>query len=151
MKQILALVGVVAVLVSGSAHEAANAAPQPSPKEVIDAFNQMAFFDNKPVEAVEKYFAPDVIEHDPLLPSGRAGIVEYLRKRWSASAPLKDKIYHVIAEDDLVAVHHHVFKGADDPGVAYVDIFRVHGGKVVEHWDVGQPVPTASANHNGVF
>ncbi|MEU9407929.1 hypothetical protein AB0E08_19915 [Streptomyces sp. NPDC048281] len=35
--------------------------------------------------------------------------------------------------------------------VVVVDIFRVRDGKVVEHWDVIQPVPETSANDNTVL
>jgi predicted SnoaL-like aldol condensation-catalyzing enzyme len=39
----------------------------------------------------------------------------------------------------------------DDLGQAVVDIFRVEDGRIVEHWDVLQPVPAESANSNGMF
>jgi predicted SnoaL-like aldol condensation-catalyzing enzyme len=145
---------VFAALICGSAAESVAADAQLSPKQVIDRFNQLAFFDNKPVEAVERYFSPNIIEHDPGLPSGRAAIVEYLKKRWASAAPMKDKIYHVIADGELVAVHHHVLthpEDPNDPGLAYVDLFRVHNGLVVEHWDVGQAIPRTAANSNGMF
>lgn len=32
-----------------------------------------------------------------------------------------------------------------------VDLFRVRGGKTVEHWDVLQDVPATAANDNGMF
>ena len=39
----------------------------------------------------------------------------------------------------------------DDRGVAVVDIFRIEDGRVVEHWDVIQPIPERAANDNGMF
>ena len=41
---------------------------------------------------------------------------------------------------------------ADDRGSAIVDIFRFDvNGKIVEHWDVIQPIPEKTASGNGLF
>ena len=59
-----------------------------------------------------------------------------------------------MAEGDLVVIHSH---GIDNPGdkndlgVAVVDIFRVNGDLITEHWDVGQKVPETSKNSNTMF
>jgi predicted SnoaL-like aldol condensation-catalyzing enzyme len=50
-----------------------------------------------------------------------------------------------------VAVHSHGVFSAGDRGIAVVDILRVERCKVVEHWDVVQPVPEKSVNSNGMF
>ncbi|MGN6657417.1 MAG: nuclear transport factor 2 family protein, partial [Achromobacter mucicolens] len=39
----------------------------------------------------------------------------------------------------------------EDRGQAVVDIFRLEGGKIVEHWDVSQEIPENPANKNGMF
>jgi len=68
---------------------------------------------------------------EPFLLSTRISIIQS-----SASSPTAN----------LVAVHSHGVFAAGDPGIAVVDILRVEGCKVVEHWDVVQPVAGKSAN-----
>jgi len=36
-------------------------------------------------------------------------------------------------------------------GLAIVNIYKLENGKVVEHWDVIQPIPEKTANNNGMF
>lgn len=59
-----------------------------------------------------------------------------------------------IAEGDLVVLHVFSRAAPDDKGEAVVDIFRFNDdGKIVEHWDVVQPLPKPEemAQQNGVF
>jgi predicted SnoaL-like aldol condensation-catalyzing enzyme len=35
--------------------------------------------------------------------------------------------------------------------VAYYDLFRVAGGKIVEHWDIIAPIPPSLPHDNGLF
>ena len=48
-------------------------------------------------------------------------------------------------------VHVHAVREPGTRGNAIIDIFKLENGKVVEHWDVLQIVPDASANANGMF
>ena len=57
----------------------------------------------------------------------------------------------LIAEANLVAVHSHLKLTPDDRGSAVMDVFRLDNGKIVEHWDVAQPIPEKSANSNTMF
>ncbi|WP_334489637.1 nuclear transport factor 2 family protein [Bradyrhizobium algeriense] len=55
----------------------------------------------------------------------------------------------IIAEGDLVAIHGRIRGWADEPQVV-VDIFRVEGGKLVEHWDVLQNEVSVSGGVAGL-
>jgi predicted SnoaL-like aldol condensation-catalyzing enzyme len=62
------------------------------------------------------------------------------------------EIKRVFADGGRVILHSQGHGLSDNPrGEAVVDIFRLEGGKVVEHWDVIQPIPETSANSNTMF
>lgn len=134
-----------------SAHYAAVAAKTMTTREVIDAFEKMAIDERKPKEAILAFFAPDVIDHDPNVAGDRQSIIDRLEGlKWNSGVPQR-MIKNIIVEGDLGIVHHHLVREPGKPGIAAVDIFRVKEGKVVEHWDVLQPIPADSPNKHGMF
>lgn len=61
------------------------------------------------------------------------------------------EVKRVIAEGDFVVTHSHVQQKPGDLGAAVVHIFRFENGKIVELWDLGQPIPEKSPNQYGMF
>jgi predicted SnoaL-like aldol condensation-catalyzing enzyme len=94
---------------------------------------------------------PDLIEHNPNIGNGVAAKIEYFRRlrrdNPSAAPPSAwaNVLNHLLIDGDMFAVHHHVFADEKDPGRVFVDIWRVSGGRIVEHWDVIQNVPPRRA------
>lgn len=119
-------------------------------KQIVTDFYQTAF-DGDPAKAVADHIGDRYIQHNPQAPDGPEafiGFVEWLR---GENPGLQLNIKRVIAEGDLVVTHSELVLRPGEPGRALADIFRLENGKVVEHWDVIQDIPTEAANDNGMF
>lgn len=114
-------------------------------------FLDMVFNQKKVEEGFAKYVGPTYIQHNPMVPDGIEGAVTGLTGLLKQMPDWKYDFKRVLVDGDLVAVHSHVTTGPADRGTAVVDIFRVVDGKIVEHWDVLQPVPEKAANDNTMF
>ena len=80
------------------------------------------------------------------------GVKKFVDWIMSNHPDARGEIKRVFADGDHVILHSHWHGLSDNPrGEAVVDIFRLEGGKVLEHWDVIQPIPKASANANTMF
>ena len=98
---------------------------------------------------VDRLFSPDYRQHNPQIPNGSAAIKALLG---NLSRDFKYEPGLVMADGDYVSIHGRYTGWGPKPMIA-VDIFRVAGGKIAEHWDVMQEeIPAAqSANGNSMF
>jgi predicted SnoaL-like aldol condensation-catalyzing enzyme len=120
-------------------------------KKCVTDFYTLAFVKKQVEEAFTKYVGETFIQHNPNIPDGKESSIRFLGKVLRDNPQATTTIKRVIAEDNLVAIHSHLKRNAEDPGRAVIDIFRVEQGKIVEHWDVFQPVPENASNTNGMF
>jgi len=141
---------VLGVLLAAALALSAQAAEQ-SAKEMVTAFYKMVFYDHKVADAFKAHVGATYKQHNPLVPDGIEPSVAFLSKRFETNSQAINEIKRVIADGDLVAVHVHSRLNDGDRGRAIVDIFRVENGKIVEHWDVIQPVPENAQNNNTMF
>ena len=108
-----------------------------------------AVFIRRDASVVERHFSSTYVQHNPAIPNGREAIPALI----AALAPaFQYEPGMIVAEGDLVMIHGRYTGWGPKPMVA-VDIFRVAGGKLAEHWDVMQEeVPAAqTASGNGMF
>jgi predicted SnoaL-like aldol condensation-catalyzing enzyme len=122
-----------------------------TPKQVVTHFMSTLYVDKKVRMAFETWVDPGYIQHNPLAQSGRQAAIDFLEPFFAQHPDIKYSIKRIVAEGNLVAVHSHGVFTPEDRGIAVIDILRVEGCKVVEHWDVVQAVPEKSANSNGMF
>ncbi|WCT77931.1 nuclear transport factor 2 family protein [Novosphingobium humi] len=102
-------------------------------------------------QAADHYIAPDYVQHSSLAEPGVEALKAFLDKVRAESPDARQTIHRAMVDGDMVAVHVHVERFPGDPGLAVVDIFRVAGGMIAEHWDVLQEVPANPVNPNSMF
>lgn len=126
-----------------------------TPKEVVGQFMDEFYIQKKVRPAFEKWVDPGYIQHNPFAATGRDAAIAFLEPFVANNPTQKTTIHRIIADGNMVAVHSHGWKETGDAaakrGFAVVDIFRVQGCKVMEHWDVLSPVPETAANTNTMF
>jgi predicted SnoaL-like aldol condensation-catalyzing enzyme len=113
-------------------------------------FIDLLFRQNKVVAAYRHYVAPDLIQHNARMGQGReAAITAITGLRATPGASFT--VQRVLVDGNLAAVHYRGKLSTDDRGAAVVEIFRFDRGRIVEHWDMFQAMPTTSRNAHPMF
>jgi predicted SnoaL-like aldol condensation-catalyzing enzyme len=116
------------------------------------AFHKKAVFEGEVENAFRLYAGSSYRQHNPLIEDGMEGLRKFVAWILANHPDAHGEIRRVFADGDYVILHSHWHGLSDSPrGEAVVDIYRLEGGKVVEHWDVIQPIPETAANKNTMF
>lgn len=102
-------------------------------------------------EAYEKYVHPNFRHHNAYFKGDGATLKQAMLENDRLSPNKLWDVKQAIEEGDRVMVHSHIQQNREDLGAAVVHMFKFHEGKIIEMWDVGQPVPEDSPNENGMF
>ena len=115
---------------------------------VTDAYQRI--FGDLDASAVDEYYSKDLIQHNPTIADGAAG-VKALVQMFAAQGMPKQKVTfkHVVAEGDIVFLHSRFEMAGKE--WRFIDIYRIADGKLAEHWDAMMPMPEERANANGMF
>ena len=100
-------------------------------------------FEGGHLELAEKYMTESYIQHNPMVPTGRAAFVEFFSK-FAQTKTIEEKVnaplVSILAEGDYVVLS--FVSELPDPAdstkkytTTWFDMFRVEGGKIAEHWD----------------
>jgi predicted SnoaL-like aldol condensation-catalyzing enzyme len=102
-------------------------------------------------EAYSKFVGNGFRHHNPYFEGSAEALMTAMEENARQNPDKVLEVKHAIAEGEFVVVHSHVRQRPGDLGVAVVHIFRFEEGRIVELWDLGQPVPEDSPNENGMF
>ncbi len=117
--------------------------------------NAIAFYrtayEGDPRKAVAQYVGDRYIQHNPLVGDGTEPFIAYFEEM-ALNYPNKSiEFVRCVAEGDLVALHTRQIWPGNDQYVT-MDFFRFDDtGKIVEHWDAIQQIPSESKNGNTMY
>lgn len=142
MRRVLLAIATVALLGNGPA-AADN-------RRIIEDFARLFYVERDVRQAFETYVAPDYIQHNPGVADGREAAIALLQPMFS-DRNRSFEVRKILVDGDLAAIH--IFARPDPAarGAAVADFYRLKDGKIVEHWDVIQPIPEKSANAHPMF
>jgi predicted SnoaL-like aldol condensation-catalyzing enzyme len=150
MTRIALTLAAATLALTALAASVADAQQQEQNKKAVVEFYDKAI-NQKDFEAASKYMGSRYTQHNPNADDGPEGLkafLEFLKEKFPAS---RSEIKRVLADGDYVILHVHAVREPGTRGNAIIDIFKLENGKIVEHWDVVQPIPEKAANTNGMF
>jgi predicted SnoaL-like aldol condensation-catalyzing enzyme len=140
--------------------------PEENKKIVLEYF-ELFFNEHRIDEAVDNYQSTTYIQHNPGVPNGPEALKAVMKSLVAQFPDLRFDVKRAFAEGDYVIVHSEMSgvnwmvdgpetptAGAADgemPTYAVVDIVRMEDGRIAEHWDVIQQVPTQTADGNSML
>ncbi|MEM7668632.1 MAG: nuclear transport factor 2 family protein [Pseudomonadota bacterium] len=122
-------------------------------KRIIDLYHLLAT--NPTIEGIKEYVSDDYIQHSPMLPDGPEGLAMFFATS-VAEYPVEIDVHRVMVVGNWAMAHVNFrnLTNADpgDLGMSAVDVYTFGpDGKLTEHWDAVQGVPSFSVNRHGMF
>lgn len=110
-----------------------------TPKQLaIGAFD--ALFKNYSEDGVRDVFADDIIQHNPLVPTGRGALLGFLPVLKETGTTYQN---HRLFQDGNFAFMHNTLNNALPFGadrIVSFNVYRVEDGQIAEHWGVPTPI-----------
>lgn len=109
------------------------------------------FYDERDVRAAfEQFVVPEYIQHNPGIADGRDAAIAALEPMFSRE-DARFEVKRIMVDGNFAVIHLHGRGDPATPGAAVADIYRLEDGKIVEHWDVLQPITASTANPHPFF
>ena len=102
-------------------------------------------------EAYSNFVGDGFRHHNPFFEGSAESLQAGMEENAKQNPNKVFTILRTISEGNFVVTHSHVKQNPEHRGAVVVHIFRFENGKIVELWDLGQPIPESSPNQNGIF
>jgi|SRR5579859_278606 len=119
-------------------------------RRILTHFIDLFYRQRKVRLAFEQHVAVDYIQHNPNIADGREAAITALEPLFG-SPEASFYIHRILVDGDFAAIHLHGRRSPRVLGGAVVDLYRFSAGKIVEHWDVLQPIPETAPNPHPMF
>lgn len=106
----------------------------------------LALFRDYSADGVRTFIAPDLIQHNPGVPTGRDALIGFLPAFKQTGITYTN---HRILQDGEFVVLHNSFTNAQAFGAEKIvtfDIYRMRDGQAAEHWDAIAPIVEKTAS-----
>ena len=115
-------------------------------EEFVDVFYRQ----KRVGDAFALLVAEDYRQHNPTIADGPAAAVAALTPKFDGSPDARFEVQRILVDGDLAMVHVRASRPGS-PDAAVADLYRFADGRIVEHWDVLQPVPADSVHDHPMF
>ncbi|KAM5346022.1 hypothetical protein ACJ41O_011883 [Fusarium nematophilum] len=116
-------------------------------QKIFEDFTRKFYIEKDPKTAIEETMAENYIQHNPYVLSGRQNSIDYV-------VPIFGVANFTILRRSFSNSTGWVHTKMEIPGqppAAVVDIFRLEGSCIVEHWDVLTSLPENATNPLALF
>jgi predicted SnoaL-like aldol condensation-catalyzing enzyme len=115
--------------------------------ECVMEFYQRVVIENN-FEVAPQYIKEPYIQHNAKVANGLAGLILFAKGLTEKYPGMTYEFKRIFVDGDYVILHSHVITKTGQRGVAVIDMFRLDGDKLAEHWDVIQNIPETTLNGN---
>jgi predicted SnoaL-like aldol condensation-catalyzing enzyme len=144
---VIAAFAVIALQAPANAEETATEAKN---KQIVSEFYEKGL-NQKDADAGVSYLGARYTQHNPTVADGPEGFRKFIAFLKEKFPQARGDIKRIFADGDYVILHQHAVREPGTRGVAVIDIYKLENGKIIEHWDVIQPVPETTASGNSMF
>ena len=123
-----------------------------------ESFFKRLYVDHDFADAMRSHVGPNFVEHNPDLPNAPEDQIAWFEKRAAAhpdfykeEARWESRFVHRFITANYLIVHYFLSVGPRDRGRMFADFWRFDGDRIVEHWDVVQPIPEKTGSGNPMW